>query len=261
MKKLLFALALAALLNPVAGAQSIFEGTWKIDFSKIDFPNKPDEYLLQNGVYACKTCSDEIPIKADGTDQPSGGFPYADTISVKVVNDRELEITGKKGGRIVGTTKMTVSPDGKTLTEDFWFSPQNGAAPVKGKSEMTRVAAGPPGSHAISGSWRQKKMGFSENAAFFTYKIDNGALTMTNRMGQSFTAKLDGTEAPYKGDPGTTSVQIKLVDPNTLEETDLRDGKVLSVSRMTVDPGGKKAKITAEDKRQNTTSSFEAIKQ
>ncbi len=84
---------------------------------------------------------------------------------------------------------------------------------------------------------------------------------MTSPMGSSFTAKLDGTEAPYKGDPGTTSVRVKLVSNDTLEETDLRDGQIMYVSRMTVGADGKTAKIVNEDKRQNTTSSFEALKQ
>src|SRR5579871_6522031 len=70
MKKLLFPLALAALTVSGAAGQSAFEGTWKIDFNKVAFADKPDEYLLQNGVYTCKSCADtKAPIKADGTDQ------------------------------------------------------------------------------------------------------------------------------------------------------------------------------------------------
>jgi hypothetical protein len=56
-------------------------------------------------------------------------------------------------------------------------------------------------------------------------------------------------------------VRVKLIGTDTLEETDLRDGQILYVSRMTVAPDGKRAKIVSEDKRQNTTSSFEAVKQ
>jgi len=261
MKKLFFPMALAALLVSGAAAQSVFEGTWKIDFSKVTFSTKPDEYLLQNGTYTCKSCTEvSAPVKADGQDQPIKDFPYADSVAVKVVNDHQIHMTSKKDGKVVGESTMTVSPDGKTLTEDFYFVPQTGT-PVKGNNESKRVADGPPGSHAISGSWQAKKFGLSDNAASFTYKINGNELTMTSSMGSSFTAKLDGTEAPYKGDPGTTSVRIKLIGTDTLEETDLRDGTILYVSRMTVGTDGKRAKIVQEDKRQNTTSSFEAVKQ
>jgi hypothetical protein len=263
MKKLFFPMALAALLVPCAAAQNVFEGTWKIDFSKIDFPTKPDEYLLQDGMYSCKTCNDAVPVKADGTDQPATGFPYADTIAVKVADDHQVQLTFKKGGKVVATSTMTVSTDGNTLTVEFSDSTAtNGGPPVTGKGTSTRVAKGPAGSHAVSGSWRGSKLeGMSENAALFTYKISGNEITMTNPTGQSYTAKLDGTEAPYHGDPGTSSVSVRMIDKYNLEETDKRDGKVLSVSKMTVAPDGKTAKISVDDVRQKTTVNFPATKQ
>ena len=49
MKKLLL-LALGALFVPaLASAQSALNGTWKIDMNKVDFPKKPDVFVLQNG--------------------------------------------------------------------------------------------------------------------------------------------------------------------------------------------------------------------
>ncbi len=263
MKKLFFPIALAALLVPCAAAQNVFEGTWKIDFSKVDFPAKPDQYLLQDGIYSCKTCNDAVPVKADGADQPATGFPYADTIAVKTVSDHEVELTFKKGGNVVASSNMTVSPDGKTLTVEFSdSSATNGGPPVTGKSISTRVAEGPAGSHLVSGSWHATKLeGMSDNAIAFTYKVSGDELTMTNPTGQSYTAKLDGTDAPYKGDPGTTSVSVRMVGKDTLEETDKRDGKVLSVSKMTVGPDVKTAKISVDDMRQKTTVSFSATKQ
>ncbi len=80
----------------------------------------------------------------------------------------------------------------------------------------------------------------------FTNKVEGDSLSMSTRTGQSYTAKLDGTEAPYKGDPGTTSVSVKKVDKNTIEETDKRDGKVISVARMTVAADGKNMTIANE---------------
>jgi hypothetical protein len=58
MRKWFLLFALAALLIPtLAMAHSAFDGTWKIDINKVGFPKKPDEYLLQNGMYECKTSS------------------------------------------------------------------------------------------------------------------------------------------------------------------------------------------------------------
>ena len=75
----------------------------------------------------------------------------------------------------------------------------------------TRVAKGPAGSKAISGSWRILKFeALSDNAITWTYKVSGDELAMTNPTGQSYNAKLNGTEAPFKGDLGTTSVAVKM---------------------------------------------------
>ena len=68
------------------------------------------------------------------------------------------------------------------------------------------------------------------------------------------------TEAPYKGDPGTTSVSVKKISDHALEETDKRDGKVISVARLTASPVGKAMKIEFDDKVHGTQSEFTATK-
>lgn len=263
MKKPLWFVLLMPLLMPVlAMAQSAFDGTWKVDLNKAQLPKKPDVFLLQDGMYHCKTCVPPIDIKADGQDQKVTGHPYYDTMSIKVVDDRTIEETDKKDGKTVTTSKTTVSSDGSTLTFEFTDRSATNADPVTGKGEATRVAKGPAGSHAISGSWRTTKLeSFSDNGLTVTYKVEGDSLTMTNPTGQTYAAKLDGTDAPYKGDPGTTSVSVKRLGKNTMEESDKRDGKVISVARMTVAADGKTMTIAVNDKLHGTTSQFVAEKQ
>src|SRR6267378_1645359 len=233
MKKLLWFVLLLALLTPgLAMAQSAFDGTWKVDIKTAQFPTKPDVYLLQDGMYHCKTCA------------------------------RAIEETDKKNGKVVATSKTWASADGNKLMFEFTDSSDTNADPVTGKGEETRVAKGPAGSHAISGSWRASKMeSVSDNGLVFTYRVAGDSLTMTNLTGQSYTAKLDGTEAPYKGDPGTTGVSVKKLDTNKMEETDKRDGKVISIARMTLSADGKSMTIAVDDKLHGTTMQFTALKQ
>ncbi len=263
MKKLLWFVLLLALLTPgLAMAQSAFDGTWKVDIKTAQFPTKPDVYLLQDGMYHCKTCVPAIGIKADGQDQKVTGHPYFDTMSIKLVDDRTIEETDKKNGKVVATSKTWASADGNKLMFEFTDSSDSNADPVTGKGEETRVAKGPTGSHAISGSWRASKMeSVSDNGLVFTYKVAGDSLTMTNLTGQSYTAKLDGTEAPYKGDPGTTTVSVKKLDTNKMEETDKREGKVISIARMTLSADGKSMTIAVDDKLHGTTMQFTALKQ
>jgi len=130
-------------------------------------------FLLQNGMYACKTCTPPYEIKADGSDQAVSGHPYIDTVAIHVVNDHAIEETDKKGGKVVATSTSTVSPDGNTVMFSFSDSSNtNGGPPVTGKGEATRVEKGPAGSNAISGSWRTTKMeGLSDNAIVWSYKV------------------------------------------------------------------------------------------
>jgi hypothetical protein len=256
-------LLLAVLLTPTLGlAQGAFDGTWKVNLSTAKFPEKPDEYLLKDGIYQCKTCVPPIEVKADGKDQKVTGHPYFDTLNVKVVDDRTIEETDKKNGKTVATSKSWVSADGSTMTFEFSDSSATNADPVTGKGQSKRVAEGPSGSHAISGSWRIAKVDtVSDNGLTFTFKLTADTVEMTSPTGQSYTAKLDGTDAPYNGDPGTTSVSVKKKGPNTIEETDKRDGKVISVSVMTVSADGKTMKIATDDKLHGTHSDFDANKQ
>jgi len=264
MKKMFFVTALGALLMPMlAAAQSALDGTWKIDMNKVDFPKKPDVFVLQNGMYDCKSCTPPYAIKADGTDQPVSGHPYFDTVAIKVVNDHQIDETDKKQGKVVSTSTSTVSSDGSTLTFTFSDSSNtNGGPPVTGKGEATRVAKGPTGSNAVSGSWRTTKIdSMSANATAITFKVSGDEITMTNPTGQTYTAKLNGTDAPMKGDPGVSSVSVKMMGKNTLEETDKRDGKVIGVLKMTVSPDLKTAKASFDDKLQNRTTNYDLTKQ
>ena len=261
-KSLLFALLLFLAIPAISQAQDALDGTWKVDLSKAQMPKKPDVYVLQDGMYHCKTCVPAVDIKADGQDQAVSGNPYYDTKAVKVVDDRTIEETNKKNGKTVTTSKMTVSADGKTAAFEFDDSSATDSQPVTGKGEMIRVAKGPAGSHAISGSWRTTKIdSVSDNGTTFTYKVDGDTLNMSTPTGQSYSAKLDGTDSPFKGDPGTTSVSIKRLGKNAVEETDKRDGKVISVSRNTVVADGKTMNIAWSDKLHGTSGSVVAVKQ
>jgi hypothetical protein len=262
MRKICFIAALGILLLPaLASAQSLIDGTWKTNMNNVDWSKKPDVYELKDGMYSCNTCTPPFTVKADGSDQKITD-PYVDTMAVKVINDHEIELIGKKNGKVVQENKVKVSPDGNTLMFEFSDSSNTSGTPVTGKGEETRVAKGTAGSAPVSGSWRMAKMeNMSENATLVTYKLSGNEITMTNPTGQTYTAKLDGSDAPMKGDPGITSVSVKMVGKNTLEETDKRDGKVIGVFKATVQPDGKTMNAAYDDKQSGRTVKFTMTKQ
>jgi hypothetical protein len=254
--------AFALLAASGAHAESAFDGTWKGDVGSAQMPAKPDSYLLSGGSYSCKTCTPPFTIKADGTDQPVSGHPYFDTEAVKVVDEHTVQFTDKKNGKVVTTSTVTITPDDKTATFEFSDSSASSGAPVTGKGTQTRVAAGPKGAHAISGSWRTTKFAsMSDNGLTVNFKVNGNSLTMTSPTGQSYTAKLDGMEAPMKGDPGVTTVSVKKLSDNKIEETDKRGAKTIAVVDMTVEADGKTMDMAYHNKLRGTTTRYKAMKQ
>jgi len=256
------ALPACMLLPALSWAQSTFDGTWKADLNNIQLSTKPDRYLLQDGLYHCQTCAPPVEIQADGQDHPVSGHPYYDTASIKILDDRTIEETDKKDGHTVTTSTSKVSVDGKSLTFELTDRSASSGAPLIVKGEARRIATGPAGSHAISGSWRTTRYeNISDNGLLVSYALKGSTFKMTNPLGQSYAAPLDGTDSPYRGDPGTTSVSVKRISDQSIEETDKRDGKIIGVARMTVAADGKTMTVAWQDLLHGTSGSFMNVKQ
>jgi hypothetical protein len=238
-----------------------FEGTWRVDLGKVELPRKVTRIELNKGMYSCTTCVPAVNIKADGTDQKVTGADTFDSMSVKVIDAQNVEITEKKAGRTVSVAKYTVSADGNHTTVNFTDYPENSSKPVTGDVTMMRVEKGSAGSHATSGGWRDEKVGtISDNGLTFTYTAIADGLSMSDQTGESYTAKFDGKDYPVKGDPGVDMVSLKRIDANTFEETFKKNGKVVSVSHTAIAADGKTGNVTGENKVQGTTIKYAIAK-
>src|SRR5215204_475409 len=148
----------AALENAaVPAAADAISGTWKADLATATVEQEPDRVLLQNGNYSCDTCVPKISIPADGAFHPVSGSDYYDSAAVKVVDDKTVNLTRKKGDKVVGEFTRQLSADGNTLTTKFKDSSVPNAPPVIGEVSARRVAPVPAGAHATSGSWMPDK--------------------------------------------------------------------------------------------------------
>jgi len=72
--------------------------------------------------------------KFDGKDYPVTGDPNGDTRSYRRVNDRTLEVTIKKNGKVTVTARTVVSADGKSRTASV-----SGTTPKGKKFKNTAV--------------------------------------------------------------------------------------------------------------------------
>lgn len=239
-------------------AQSRFDGTWRMKMDTLEFSSTPEEYLVADGRYQCLSCAPKMDIKADGADHKAEGHEaYYDTIAVHVLDSQSLDFTFKKQGKLVATSKETVAPDGKTMMEEFQKAPKTD--PVTGKAGFVRVAEGPAGSHVLSGKWQMRTIkNDTEAGTLTTYRsIPNGLWITSGR--ESYEAKFDGKDYPVGKDLHST-VSLTLIDENTFEETDKHDGRVLSVSRMTISKDGTKMTVESSDEQRGATMTYTAEK-
>jgi hypothetical protein len=110
-------------------------GTWKLNLTKSKFDPGPAPKSLTRVVEAQgdgvkytftgvgadgKPLSYGFSVHFDGKDNPiNGTIPSgADTISATRPDANHFVATLKKGGKVLGTSKVTVSADGKTTTVD-----------------------------------------------------------------------------------------------------------------------------------------------
>ena len=106
-------------------------GTWKLNVEKSKFNPGPAPKNVTmtyeqsgNGVKRSgetvtadgKTTSWGYTAQYDGKDYPVEGNANADAIALKQVNDRTVEATIKKGGKVVTHARRVVSADGKRMT-------------------------------------------------------------------------------------------------------------------------------------------------
>jgi hypothetical protein len=262
MRLLWLGLLLPWLTPAGALAQSSFNGTWKIDLTESPSPAKPENYLLQNGIYRCSTCDPAVEIQADGRDHQISGEACYDTVSVQVIDDKRTLETDKKNGKPVGTVKITVSSDSNTSTREWTESCNANGDVVSGTDILSRVTKGPSGSHAISGSWLiSKRVNRSENALVITLKLEGDIFSFVDPAGQGYTARLDGTETPFKGDLSGTVVSVKRISADTIEETDRRSGEIEGITRFVISADGKTMTVSIENQRNKTTRKFILHKQ
>ena len=115
MKAISLLLLALCLFSSNARSQSPFDGTWVIDTGRNEnlASEKPRVLSVADGVFR----EGDRRLKADGSDQKVPATGYWDTVSVRIADDRTVEIISKKAGKPMFTETDTVSSDSNTLTQ------------------------------------------------------------------------------------------------------------------------------------------------
>jgi len=145
MKTKCFALVMGlCLAAAVCFADDPNVGTWKLNQAKSKIAaGAPKNYTV---VYTMEgdnvkvttdgTDADGKPMhtewtgKFDGKDNPVTGSPIEDSRAIKKVNARTLSLSQKKDGKVVGTGRIVIAPDGKSRTVTITRTGANGKKTV-----------------------------------------------------------------------------------------------------------------------------------
>jgi hypothetical protein len=221
------------------------------------FSGPPEDYLLVDGIYHCKSCIPKINVKTDGVDYPVAGYDY-DTLAVQILDARTIKFTMKKAGKPYFECTETVSHDGQKMTEDFTNTME--AEAVAGKAAFTRVGSGPAGAHALSGQWRMDAVNNATRAGTLQIFQTTAGVMRISDGSVAYEVRLDGKDYTEPGDTHSTR-SLKLIDEYTLEETDKTDGKISGVSRWVVSKDGKSMQVESSSTKRGQTMRFTAEKQ
>jgi hypothetical protein len=129
-KTALLTLTCSLVAGAVCLAANPQMGTWKLNEKKSKLGNgkaKNSTVVYQSMVFQTKVTIDgtdpdgkpmhsEWTGKFDGKDYPVKGDPTSDMRSYRKINDRTMDFTVKKGGKVTITGQIVVAPDGKSRT-------------------------------------------------------------------------------------------------------------------------------------------------
>lgn len=231
MYRAVIAIAATFALATPAIAASPFDGTWKADVASAKQSQKPDVIVLKDGIYTCSTCVPVLTVPADGKSHKVAGRDYYDTLTLTVVDPATIRSVAMKGSVKVSEGTRTISADGTTMTSRYTSSNNANGTPLTNTSRMKRVAAGPAGAHAISGSWVPVNDGaeIAEANLVSTFKVDGDNFMLSYPTGESYAAKFGGPQVPLKGDKANTMISVRMIGSDTIEESSFRNGELRTV--------------------------------
>lgn len=260
MKRLLIAgVALALLVPAFALAESVFDGSWKLEPATLQVTGGQHAVVsLKDGVYACRHCgATDFKVKADGKDHAVAGNPDYDTIAIEVLNDHAVRETDKKDGKVVAMSTATASADGNSLAIDF--TDHSGPQPASGTLVVTRLGKATAGANAVVGEWAFGHYeSLSDPSGTMMLKVTGNQITLRDAAGsRSATAEIGGPAVAFtRNGKADGTIAVQRLARNSLRMTFAKHGKVTGTTTITVAADGKSLKMTSHNPKTGATSTM-----
>jgi hypothetical protein len=242
MLKPLFLLLLAtAIATPnLHAADSSFVGKWKLNPDKSTMHDQMKVTSAGTNRYAFDFGGGPELIVVNGTDQP--GLDGS-TLAVTAQGPRVWKVVRKKNDRMQISAIWTLSPDGKSLRDDFTGYPSTSSsftihyiyAPI---GETSGFAAVWDSTTERAGPVEIEVQPYQRNGLSFVNQAQHSTKNMN----------FDGKDYPVKdanAEAGATSSSRRL-NAGTLEFTEKRNGKVTDKQHFQLSPDGKTMTMTIQ---------------
>jgi hypothetical protein len=189
---------LALLLPAVTMAGSPFAGTWVMQPELTTFGDHPMELMIERGGYKRIGCGTPIEVPADGADKAVKDQPLFDTMSVRLVDRRRVDVVQKMAGKVTWKGVYTVSKDPRSMTLEF--DEERTSTPVTGTIQYSRVGEPLAAAHSLSGTWNPEKMTrLSASGLTMTIRDEEHGLALSWSDGRSAESHLDADDHPLNG--------------------------------------------------------------
>ncbi|HEY1810000.1 MAG TPA: hypothetical protein VGG42_15660 [Acidobacteriaceae bacterium] len=246
--QLLFVVPLMAAALPATAADSVsaFVGMWKLDPGHSQLIDQMKVEAAGANRYSFNFSGDNVEtIVTDGTDQPG---LYGTTMSVTVRDGRHWKGVRKKDGHIQLVGLWELSPDGRTLTDDFTGYHDNGST-TKLHYIYQRIAGAAMvgGKPTFAGTWESTTEDVHSKVEVEVRAFEGDGLTFVNAGGQVVQSlHFDGKDYPGSGGsaPAGYVSSGRRISERAVERVDKVNGKVLYTQQIEVSPDGRVLTVT-----------------
>jgi hypothetical protein len=224
---LLFVCAIVVVIEGCSGAQSPWDGKWKLNELKSNFVGPTFSIAISPaGDYRIDNEASGYSFRCDGKDYPTGS---GHTTSCDQINSLTIALKGKTNGVLSTDSIWEVSKNGKTLTINGNRTQSDGS--IKHTEKVSERISGSTG---FAGRWKDANP-LDSQPKMLVLAVNQGVLHFEYPdIGQYSDSPLNGTQVPIHGpkvQPGTT-YSAKMLDPHQLQMALSFAGKVVRLSNL-----------------------------
>ncbi|MEL6486013.1 MAG: hypothetical protein AAFQ13_02565 [Pseudomonadota bacterium] len=235
-------------------ATGTFAGTWVGQVESLE-DDEVRSYVIADGTYTCNHCIPAYSVATSG-EYETVERPGVDGVKLALVDDNTVEFGVRLGDKELSKGTWTVSEDGNTLTVET--TDMTGEAEMSSTGTFERAAAGPEGSHAVSGEWKFAGLSDMEEAMrTFTFAIDGDQFTETSPDGD-MTMTIGGEPVVPEWSTTGAATAVEKISDTAYKFTTTLDGEVVGTTEMSVE--GDTLTGTSTDPRNGSTSTFKAMR-